>query len=363
MRQFLSRLWRSRMAIAAFTLACGGVAALLAWFTPPVYVATAKLYVRPALDPTASRELVNRYRAFFDDPAVTRQVLEDTHLDKPPFSLTVSRLQSAMTAQIPPAGNAIVVEVQLGDAMMAARAATSAARRVLDAARRQDQTSSSSLSSLRTQLASAEAELAKAQETLVEFRRASQIEKLRADVTAMIQERERLPEVVARMEGETTRLKEAEARLAQTPRTILLKKEIGGAQELSDEAVNPVYDALAREVVASQISLAALASEKQSASGALNPQALSALDAGENRLSSLMDDVAQARNLRNQFADSYQQAADLPPSQFPMEVIDEAAVPNRPVTPQMTMNVSEGVAVGLLLSVIAAALLHVFFRS
>lgn len=362
MRQYVALLWRHRSKVAIFALLCGVVAALPGYFEPPVYLATARLHVRSEPDPPTVAELVSRYRALFDDPEVARQVVQEVGLDKPPSNLTPTKFQAATTVRVAESGN-LLVDVRLGDPALAARAATSAARHVIDAARQQEQTAMMSPNSPRARLERAEGLLSQSQAAMQAFRRSSQIEAMRLEAAAIVKQREQLSNLSGEIQTENARMRAAEAELAKTSRTVVLRKSIGDTRELSDEVINPVYDAISRQIVASQIQLADLEARKNTANEARNLEALNVLADRESDLKRLEADFSHAQILRDTIADSYPQVNGIAAPQLRLELADGAQVPERPVRSQAAVNAAEGLAVGFLLSAMAIVLMQVVFRS
>jgi len=356
MREFLLRLRRHAALIAALTVVGGLAGAVVAWQTPKDYVATAKLFVRTTPDPPPTSELINRYRGIPNDPAIAKAVLADTGLDKPPYSFTVSALQAATVVRGGEVPDTILIDVHLPDAALAARAATSIATHTLNAAKHIEEHALQSVSTLKDRLQHAEADAATAEAAVLDFRRSSGIDKLRADLAGQAAERQRLPQMIADIDAENARLADAQRRLVETPQTILLKR-VGSAD--AEDVVNPEYDALVREIVGSRERLVTLDSERKSAMTAIGPDIAEQVASAETRLGMLMGTASQAQSLRNQLAESYMQAAGIPDDKFRMELTDAAPVPSRPEKPQVPMNIAEGFAAGFMFAMVGAVLVHV----
>lgn len=140
-RDWVRLAWRRRRLIGG--TACAGVliAAAIAFVTPRSYAATIRLFAGQDISPELAPSVVAKYRILLDEPWVSRQVVDELGLEKPPYGLSAARFQSEALASTVDAAGSILIEVRMSDRGMAVRAANAVALRTVELARRREERS------------------------------------------------------------------------------------------------------------------------------------------------------------------------------------------------------------------------------
>jgi hypothetical protein len=128
--RYAALLWRRRWAIAMSVLVCGA----MGWLIPVTHVATA-LLKSPHPGPVAAQvaaEALDLHLVRVQDSSLSAHVVSELALDRPPYNMTLSQVQAALTFRVGSPENVMLVEVRMRDPELAARVADSAARRAVE---------------------------------------------------------------------------------------------------------------------------------------------------------------------------------------------------------------------------------------
>lgn len=394
-------LARRRWIIAGVTLISGLVALVIVLLLPKQYRATASLMVTPPKlsesTPSATTAL-GTYRALLQDASLTKQVLTDLGLDKPPHNLSADTV-AADNVEIEdvPATALLRVHVQMRDPQLAAQIANKLATGVADLNQRLSQQEAVYAGDrIREQLVQARAKRDEAERRLLEFKSTAQVELRRKDADALLDQRADLLSLTVEIAAERARVARAEHELTRqkplldvprlsTDAGALLQSSIEqagktaaaddkraatSASKNDDEnararsrtsldppasspialdtqsrVVNPVYEALEFQAAASRSRLAALESQRAELVGRqkLNSAQLAQLTALYERESEEDRRQLEADLTRDTYIDltrRYDEArVEITNRTSQLQVVGSAVAPTRPSSPRVVLTV------------------------
>ena len=370
----LMTLWRRRGLIAACTLA-GGVLAFLANSMLPVsYTASVTLMVTEADlgSGSPSGTATGNFRAMFRNRHLAGMLVDEFSLDQSPDNATRFSFPEQNVAVREAAGTDLLeLEVTLRDPERAAAVANRLSELVLDLL---VQVSSSRSDAARAvlddMLADAEARYTALNAELLEFRRESQIEMLRAETTTLVTQWGELLRLRVSLETERARLATAEHELSLHDRIVDVRRylvddpillqsfqqsrsdESPLGMELQYEFLNPVYQTLEQQITQSRTTIGALEMTQQQYVGELdlegdNLAQLSELYAAEVRLGELQLEHEMAERVYTNLKVRHEQTGlDVASRSAGLQVIDEAIPPQSSSSPPTMFNVLMGLMAG-----------------
>lgn len=171
-------------------------------------------------------------RAFIENQTLAGQVIEGVGLNQAPHHLTPQRFAAeALRVEEIAGTNLFRVRVQLGDPALATEASRRLAREAVALNKRVAGDAGGVLrNELKPHLAEAAERLTTAEQQLVSYQREAQIELLRADSNALLDERGELFRLLLDIESERARLKTAEGEL-RGRKAVLSAERLPNAEE------------------------------------------------------------------------------------------------------------------------------------
>jgi len=353
----LARRHATRLALIAVVGALAGWG--LASLQPIVYEGRTKLIVvAPKLGGTRPPTSVASFRELLENRTVAAQVIRDLRLDQAPHRLTPQSFFER-AAEVTELRNTTVltVTVRLTDASLAARVANELAKGAIALSQKVDQHESATLADrLALQLKNAGERVARAESTLLNYRREAQVELLRTDADAMLEQREGLPRLLGSIAGERARAAQIERELAKLAARVTVRRSFdadpamteslrlqAGSNSvmgitLNDEYVNPVYEGLQRELGQSRTRLAELEHRRgelvgRQKIGGAELTRLVELYGRESMLSRLQSDYDLAKRVHDDTAVRFEQVrTEMASSSAQLVVLDEALPADRPLS-------------------------------
>jgi capsule polysaccharide export protein KpsE/RkpR len=210
-------LGRHRLLIIALS-AVGAMAGLLASaLKPTMYEASATLMVVPPARNDLRPGAIANSRALLENLSLAGRVSKELELDRPPLSYTPQQfLESAIAVDELRGTNLIRLRVKLPNAQTAMQAAQSLSHKAValngaiatqDGIARRDQ--------LKADLEDAAGRLRTAEQAFLEYQSTAQVDLLKRDTDAMLDERGDLLKLLVEIEGEKARLAAAEEELTK----------------------------------------------------------------------------------------------------------------------------------------------------
>jgi uncharacterized protein involved in exopolysaccharide biosynthesis len=191
--QLLLVTWRYRIVLLGITLAAGAVALLVGWNRTPTYLASSTLLVTaPRVDDIATRAVgFDTCVALVTNPSHVLKTMEELGLTRPPHLLSPSQaLQRNIAVQPLPESRTIVVTTRLPDPALAARFANRLAERAIELAQKVARDDIVAVrDTLQVQTEEARKRLAEADQRLEEYRKQAQLEALTAELDVLLQQR------------------------------------------------------------------------------------------------------------------------------------------------------------------------------
>lgn len=344
-------------------------------FRPRWYVAEVTLVVRraAALDDTNSRPDSADYPTLLANRAVAHDIVAKHHLER--WKIDAARLLELVSIREVRNTSLLVLSVTLPEPELARQVASSFAARATelnrdlnarDVVRARDM--------IKAQLDEASSSLRQAERRLLEHRSTALVELRRSDSKAKLDAREELVGLTADLEGERNRLVILDGQRKIAPETAPGIRLPGAEQELAEQArqfereipawprgeggANPVRQLLEYQVSASRARVAALEGRLRELTGRHDVDSkvlpdLLALYQGEVRLTRFELERDIAAKAVTDLSAQYEQARLKVASRVTdLQVVDEAIVPNRPVT----SGVAVSAVIGLLLALVACVL-------
>jgi uncharacterized protein involved in exopolysaccharide biosynthesis len=377
----LRTLWTHRVAIAITAVLCGAVGGTLSFFSTPAYQATATLAVSQskvgqevassgALSTASFVPLVRNHNT-------AQAIIQKRGLDKPPYNLTsFTFLDRVFTVSEVRNTNLLTATAVLPDAKLASDVVNDLAAAAVELSHKlsqQEAVRARDVIGLHVKELSTRLDTAQGQ--LLAFQRTNQVDLLRGDVEALLEQRKELGSLLVRLASERGRLEAAEAELKTRARTTSVKKSIDTdpammeaarqkgqtdvlGLELRTESPNPVFESLDQQVATARANVAAL--EKQRAQlvnvnrlGSARQEPLTALYQQETTLDRLKLDFELAKSAYGEAAAQYENATlQVASRSAELQVVDPAVPPDRPFAPRPLRDALTWFAAGLALAVI-----------
>ena len=394
--------WRYRYALLLVAVVVGVVTYTINRQIAPTWESTFRLMgTETGLeDGTASRLNIVAFRELVESPTQAAALIEEFGLDRPPYNLTPqSFLDSRVDVEVIRDSSIIEVAVRLKDRELLVKLARRYAERVVETAQRLNTEGINyTAERIRQERDAALQRLTTAEQAVEEYRRRTQIEVLQRDVDTMLERRPDALDLSVRLQGARARLQQAEADLAAQPRVREVKRgvdsvdptapptppdpappltrtppatpmtrtpnpasppELNIRADLLDPYVNPVYEALSRDVSRYRSEVAALEQERKELVGRLQLDAptaarLTRLYAAEAELDALTRGRDVAREAYLSAAKQYESARLQSTVRSPrLQILDTALPPDAPVAPRALRNTVAAVLIALTLAAIA----------
>ena len=390
-REYVLALWRHRVAIVTGTLAAAIVALAVGLIMPRTYSAEAVLVIHQSKLLTAAQIVpltTASYRPILESPNLATTVVREFGLDRRGVSAT-DFFSSVVTIDEVRNSTVFILKAALDDANLAARVANRTAELAVEEFRRLNQDEAfGSRDNIKTQFDEAQARMLQAEAQVLAFKNSSQIELLRNDVNAALQQRGGLLALLVQIEAEKARLAKAEAELAARQRIDTVKRSIDKAPalleaarnptreagdllslQLSDESINSVYQQLDSQIAASRTALAALQRQKEQVVDVRKLDApqlgqLTRLYDAESRLARLQVELDLARRVYDQIATAYQTARlQVAGRSAGLQMLEMALPPDRPMSRHIVRNTGIALVLGLFLSSVFALVYDAFAAS
>lgn len=381
--EYAGTWWRYRYVLLAVALITGVVTYAANRQITPTWETTFRLMgTETGLeDGTATRLNIVAFRELVESPTQAAALIEEFGLHGPPHELTPEKfLNGHVDVAVITDSTIIEVAVRLKDRDVLVKLARRYAERVVETAQRLNTEGIDyTADRIRQQRDAALERLTTAEEAVEAYQRRTQIELLRKDVDTMLERRPDALDLNVRIQGARARLQQAEAELAKQPRVRGERRGVdslastappadpatGAAPdmkirgELLDPYVNPVYEALSRDVSQYRSELAALEQERKELVGRLqldSPTAarLTRLYQAESELEALARGRDVAREAYLTAAKQYENARLQSTVRSPrLQILDAALPPDAPVAPRALRNTAAAMLIALTIAAIA----------
>jgi uncharacterized protein involved in exopolysaccharide biosynthesis len=380
LHRHLRLLNRHRTLILACTLLGVAVALAMSFVLKRTYAADAALGIsRSKIGESAIQSetlSTANFRPLIESRAVASQVIKETRLDEAPYWVSPSRFFSDVV-EIEEVRNSSVLLVhgRLSDPTLVADIVNRVANLGTATARRVSQQEAvQARNDIKLQLDEAKARLDVATAKLDGARKAAQLELIKKDVDAELEQRGSLLDLQINIEAEKARLAKAVQELGSRTRIETVTRSIDAspammeaarsgdgtakdllALQMKNEEVNPVYQELDRQIVESRTRLAALERQKaQMTARRLDDPHLARLNdmyAKESEINSLEMERDLAKKVYQEVSNSYESARLLVAGRSSgLQILTFAIPPDKPESRKIPRNVLIGALSGFLLS-------------
>ena len=385
---YVRLLWRSRFLLLAAALLVAALFAGWALTTPRSYEARAILSLLPGRLPSVEGGLSNTtttadYRPILESPNLAALVITALGLDG--NGLLASRFfGSVVTVEEIRNTRLFILRGRSDDPGLITRIVNRTAELAVQESRRLINAEGIRVhSALEGAFNGALAHLQQAESKLLTFKTTSQIELLRKDTGAMLEQRGGLPSLLIQVEVAKAKLATAESELSARQRIDTVVRTIDSDPallesarssssrpsdllgiQLRDESISPVYRQLDADVAESRILLAALERQKEQLTNVQRLDApqqaqLSRLYAEESELMALQAEADLARRSYQDVALAYQsitmQTVGLSSS---LQILEVAGLPDAPLPRHVLTRTLLAFGVGLFLTAVLVLAYH-----
>lgn len=379
-RRQLQLLHRHRTLIVACTVLGAATALVVSFAITRTYAADAALSISRSKigegQMAADTLSTANFRPLIESRAVASQVIKEARLHEAPYWISPSRFFGDVV-EIEEVRNSSVLLLRgrLGNPTLVADVVNRVAELGADTARRVSQQEAvQARNDIKLQLDEAKTRLDAAAAKLDEARTRAQLELVKKDVDAELEQRGALLDLLINVEAEKARLARAEQELKARPRLDTTTRSIDGnaammeaarnadgkpkdllTLQMKNEEVNPVYQELDKQVAESRTRLAALERQKaQMAARNLDDPRLERLGemyAKESEISRLEMERDLAKKSYEQVATSYESARLLVAGRSSgLQILSRAIPPDRPESRKVPRNLLIGALSGFLLA-------------
>jgi len=194
---------------------------------------TTLMIAHPARTPDAEAS-PQAFTAIVENASLAAQVIQELHLDAPPHEFTPQAfLERAVTVEPVGATNVLLLKVRLREPEVAADASRRLAQKAIALTRALSQQEGSTIQEqLKGHLETAAARMAAAEQTLLAFQQKAQVELLKEDTQAMLDERGDLLKLVIAIESERARLAAAELEIKRQEPVLTVGRAVGSEEAL-----------------------------------------------------------------------------------------------------------------------------------
>jgi capsular polysaccharide biosynthesis protein len=382
---YASVWWRYRYVLLGIALVTGTVTYIVNRQMTPTYETHFRLM---GTEPGLSEERAERlnmvaFRELVESPTEVAALLSEFKLTGPPHSLTPRRFIAGYVDIVVVRDSTIIdVAVRLKqDRELLVRLARRYAERVVETAQRLNTEGINyTAAQIKQQRDAALDRLKEAERTYEEHQQRAQVELLQQDVDTLLERRPEALDLNVRIQGARARLKQAEAELGQHQPTRAARRGVdsvaGGAtvppgspatpedlkirSELLDPYVNPVYEALQRDISTYRAQLAGLEQERKELVSRLNldsptAEKLNRLYAAEAALETLSRDREITRDAYLNAANKYEEVRLQSTLRSPrLQILDQPIMPDAPIAPRAVRNTLAAVLFALTFGAVAA---------
>lgn len=378
-------LWRYRYVLLAIGLAVGIATYVINRRMAPTFQTHFRLMgTEPGLaDAPADRLNVIAFRELVQSSTEVAALISEFELDRPPHDLTPQEfLDGHLDVELIRDSTIIDVSVRLkDDPDLLVKVARRYAERIVETAQRLNTEGIDyTADRIRKQRDGALERLKGAERAYEDYQRGAQVELLQKDVDTLLDRRPEALDLNVRIQGARARLQQAEAELSKQERVRTDRRGVDSVagspatttsqgqaaapdlkirSELLDPYVNPVYEALQRDVSTYRAQLAGLEQERKELVSRLNLDApnaekLNALYQAEAALEALSREREIAREAYLNAAGKYEDAKLQSTLRSPrLQILDAALPPDRPVAPRAARNTAAAILFALTLGAIA----------
>jgi uncharacterized protein involved in exopolysaccharide biosynthesis len=380
LRRQLRLLHRHRVLIASCTVLGAVVALIVSFVIRRTYAADAALTISRSKigEGTMVSDTLStaNFRPLMESRAVASQVIKETHLDKAPYGISPTKFFGDVV-EIEEVRNSSVLLVhgRLSDPELVATVVNLVADLGAATARRvSQQEAAQARDDIKLQLDEAKTRLDTVTAKLDASRTGAQLELVKKDVEAQLEQRGALLDLQINIEAEKARLSKAEQELASRQRIETVRRTIdtdpafmeaarnadGKPKDLltlqmKNEEMNPVYQELDKQIATSRTQLAALQRQQaqMTARKLDDPRfaRLSEMYAKESEINRLEMERDLAKKVYEQVANSYESARLLVAGRSSgLQILTRAIPPDNPESRKVPRNVLIGALSGFLLS-------------
>jgi len=371
-------------------LAAGAVIGALLGFAaarsrPVRYEGVTTLLVIPSTSSLPGTQInLATFRAITENASLASQVIAEFGLSGPPNDFTPQQfLQDAVTIEDVRGTNLVRVKVRLPEPEPAAGASRSLARRAITLTQQITQEEGSAAQSqLRKHLDDASVRLGNAERALLEFQQRAQVDLLKEDTDALLNERGGLLRLTLDIETEKARLSVAEQEIKRQDRVLPSARSVGAEEalrrvqlqaqgrpdprvdpetlDLTNSLMNPVYQTLDFQIATSRARIAALEQQRRQLIdvrkvGADQLPKLNELYRRQIELARLQTSFDLAKRVHSDLTVRYEATrTQAVGNRAQLQLVDEAIPPDLPVSRRTVPSTVLGFAAGLMLAGLVA---------
>jgi len=387
--EYLLVLWRRGWIVLGAAVLAGLAAFTVGKLSTPVYQATVKLIVSPPKNTMAGEATplvsIATFRALVENQELAEKLIQEFKLDASPHRMTADAfLRDSLAVETVRDTSVVLLKVSLPSADLAAKVANRAAALAVDVAERMNQDETvRTRDHIKTEVEASRTRLDAAELRITTFKRGAQIEALKEDVAAQLEQRRNLLQLLVDIQTEKAKLAAAEAQLAKRERKGTIRRTIDSDPTLSEAArekgrpgdgilglevknefLDEVYQDLDNQVASTRTWLSAL--EKQKVElvdvrklDAPELKSLSQLYARETEMARLQVEYDLAKTVYVDVSNRYEQVRlQVATRSAQLQVMDSALPPARPIKPRVMRNSVIAIILGFLLSSVAVVVLH-----
>jgi len=375
--RLLQRHWRL---IVACTAIGAIVAIVISFVRTRVYAADSALMISRSKIGEGPMQLdvlsTANFRPLIESRAVASQVIKETKLDEAPYWISPSKFfDDVVEIEEVRNSSVLLVHGRLRDPVLVAEIVNRVADLgTLTARRVSQQEALQARDDIKLQLDEAKMRFEQATAKLDDARKAAQLELLRKDVDAELEQRGALLDLRINIEAEKARLARAERELAGRQRVDTVRRTIDNdpalmeaarnsdgkpkdllGLQMQSEEINPVYQELDKQVATSRTQLAALERQQaQMTARKLDDPRLDRLTemyGKESQLGRLEMERDLAQKIYQEVANSYESARLLVAGRSSaLQILTRAIPPDKPESRKIARNLLIGTLSGFLLS-------------
>jgi uncharacterized protein involved in exopolysaccharide biosynthesis len=375
--------WRHRYVLIAVAVVVGITTYAINRAIAPTYQVEFRLMAsEPRLNDEPERPIgIVTFRELVVSPSEAAALIQEFGLDRPPYNLTAAKfLDQNVNVEVIRDSPIIRVTVRLKNPDLLVKVARRYAERVVTTAQRLNVEGIDDMTRrIKAQRDAALDRLNGLSREVQDFRQHAQLEVLENDVDTILARRPDALELTVQIQGERARVRQMEAELARQPEVRSVpratddvpeppaRSDAGTAKDpeglkirsdLQNPYINPVYDALQRDLSRSRTQLASLEQQRRELADRIELDAPSAkklnrLYDAQAGLDALTRDEDVARtayvNAANKYEDARLQSTVRTPR---LNILDAALPPDHPVAPRALRNTLAAMLVALTLAAI-----------
>ena len=342
--------------------------------SPTLYEAVTTLLVVPSQKAPILQINPATFQAILVNGSLAQQIIDELELSKPPHHLTPQLfLERALNVDQVTGTNIVRVRVALRNPGLAAEASRRLAQKAIVLTEELNQLEvTSAQEQLKSRLADASARMDTAEKELLGYQKRAQVELLKEDTQAMLEERGDLLKLTISIESEKARLQAAELEIKRQEKVLSVSRAIGseealrrtdGTTEVLDATnpfINPVYQSLDFQIASSRARLAGLEQQRHQLVdvrklGGEELSRLSELYSRQFELARLQASFDLAKKIHSDLVVRYEEAKSQAGSNSPqLQLIDKAVSPDRPIPAGRLRSLLLGLIAGALAAGLAA---------